>query len=114
MADVGQLKQVFLNLLLNALQAMPDGGRVETTVEEWHEGLTPLAGRWVQIKIRDRGPGIAPDQLDKVFDPFFTTKRDGTGLGLSVCHGIVQRHEGNRPRSEPGKGTEVTLRFPLS
>jgi len=115
MADVGQLKQVFLNLLLNALQAMPDGGRVETTVEEWHEGLTPVAGRWVQIKIRDTGPGIPPDQLDKVFDPFFTTKRDGTGLGLSVCHGIVQRHEGEIDlRSEPGKGTEVTLRFPLS
>jgi signal transduction histidine kinase len=115
MADVGQLKQVFLNLLLNALQAMPDGGRIETTVEEWHEGLTPVAGRWVQIKIRDRGPGVPPDQLDKVFDPFFTTKRDGTGLGLSVCHGIVQRHEGEIDlRSEPGKGAEVTLRFPLS
>ncbi len=115
MADVGQLKQVFLNLLLNALQAMPGGGRVETTVEEWRAGLTPVAGRWVQIRIRDTGPGIPPDHLDKVFDPFFTTKRDGTGLGLSVCHGIVQRHEGEMDlQSEAGKGTEVTLRFPLT
>jgi signal transduction histidine kinase len=115
MADAGQLKQVFLNLLLNALQAMPGGGRVETGIEEWHgETIAPLSGRWVQLRIRDTGPGIAPEHLDKVFDPFFTTKRDGTGLGLSVCHGIVQRHEGEIDvHSEAGEGTTVTLRFPV-
>lgn len=114
MGDIGQLKQVFLNLLLNALQAMPDGGRLQTTVEEWQAGMTPVAGRWVQIRISDSGTGIPSEHLDKVFDPFFTTKREGTGLGLSVCHGIVHRHEGEIDlASEVGKGTIVTLRFPL-
>jgi signal transduction histidine kinase len=114
MGDLGQLKQVFLNLLLNALQAMPDGGRLETTMEEWRAEMTPMAGLWVQIRISDTGVGIAPEQMDKVFDPFFTTKRDGTGLGLSVCHGIVQRHEGEIDlQSKVGTGTVVTLRFPL-
>lgn len=114
MGDNGQLKQVFLNLALNALQAMPCGGELETSIEEWHAEMTPVAGSWVQVRISDTGTGIPAEHLDKVFDPFFTTKRDGTGLGLSVCHGIVQRHEGEIDlKSEIGKGTEVTLRFPL-
>ncbi len=114
MGDGGQLKQVFLNLLLNALQAMPSGGRLEASIEEWHAEMAPVSGSWIQIRISDTGPGIPAEHLDKVFDPFFTTKRDGTGLGLSVCHGIVHRHEGEIDlRSEPGKGTVVSLRFPL-
>jgi signal transduction histidine kinase len=114
MGDSAQLKQVFLNLLLNALQAMPGGGRLETSVEEWQAEISPMAGRWLQIRISDTGTGIPADLLDKVFDPFFTTKREGTGLGLSVCHGIVHRHEGEIDlQSDVGKGTVVTLRFPL-
>ncbi len=113
MGDGSQLKQVFLNLALNALQAMPQGGKLEASVEERRTELTPVASRWVQIRISDTGVGIPPEHVDKVFDPFFTTKRDGTGLGLSVCHGIVQRHEGEIDlKSEVGKGTVVTLRFP--
>jgi signal transduction histidine kinase len=114
MGDIGQIKQVFLNLLLNALQAMTGGGRLETSLEEWSSEMSPVAGRWVQIRISDTGAGIPSENLDKVFDPFFTTKRDGTGLGLSVCHGIVHQHEGEIDlHSEIGKGTVVTLRFPL-
>jgi signal transduction histidine kinase len=112
--DGSQLKQVFLNLLLNALQAMPAGGELDASVDEWQSDIAQVAGRWVQVRIRDTGAGIPAEQLDRVFDPFFTTKREGTGLGLSVCHSIVQRHEGEIDiRSEPGKGTEVLLRFPL-
>jgi signal transduction histidine kinase len=68
----------------------------------------------VQIRISDTGVGIPADQLDKIFDPFFTTKREGTGLGLSVCHGIIHLHEGEIDvQSEAGKGTTVSVRLPL-
>jgi signal transduction histidine kinase len=114
MGDGGELKQVFLNLLLNVLQAMPDGGLLRSGAEEWRSGMGAAAGRWVQIRISDTGVGIPADQLDKIFDPFFTTKREGTGLGLSVCHGIIHLHEGEIDvQSEAGKGTTVSVRLPL-
>ena len=114
MGDAGELKQVFLNVLLNALQAMPRGGSIQCGAEEWGSVLSPVAGRWLQIRIRDSGEGISPEHLDKIFDPFFTTKREGTGLGLSVCHGIVQRHEGEIDvQSDLGKGTTVSIRLPV-
>jgi signal transduction histidine kinase len=114
MGDAGELKQVFLNLLLNALQAMPEEGLLRSSAEEWRSGMGTAAGRWVQIRISDSGVGIPADQLDKIFDPFFTTKREGTGLGLSVCHGIIHRHEGEIDvQSEAGKGTTVSVRLPL-
>ncbi|HEX3552563.1 MAG TPA: ATP-binding protein [Thermoanaerobaculia bacterium] len=113
LGDAGQLKQVFLNLLLNALQSMPGGGRISVAVSPW----PPLRGRedapWVQVRIADTGPGIPPDQLRRVFDPFYTTKRDGTGLGLAICHGIVEQHEGEiQMESEVGSGTTVSVRLP--
>jgi signal transduction histidine kinase len=114
MGDPGELKQVFLNVLLNALQAMPRGGSIMCSIEDWSSRLSAVAGRWLEIRIRDSGVGIAPEHLDKIFDPFFTTKRDGTGLGLSVCHGIIQRHEGEIDvQSELGKGTTVSIRLPV-
>jgi signal transduction histidine kinase len=112
--DTSELKQVFLNLLLNALQAMPEGGLLRSCVEEWRSGMGAPSGRWVQIRISDSGVGIPADQIDKIFDPFFTTKREGTGLGLSVCHSIIHRHEGEIDvQSEVGKGTTVSVRLPL-
>ncbi|HYK90353.1 MAG TPA: ATP-binding protein [Acidobacteriota bacterium] len=114
MGDAGELKQVFLNLLLNALQAMPEGGLLSSNAEEWHPGIGVASGRWLQIRICDSGVGIPASEIDRIFDPFFTTKRDGTGLGLSVCHGIVHRHEGEIDvTSEVGKGTTVSVRLPL-
>jgi signal transduction histidine kinase len=66
------------------------------------------------ISIEDSGAGILPEHMDKIFDPFFTTKCDGTGLGLAVCHGIIQRHEGEIDlQSAPGKGTTASIRLPL-
>ena len=105
-ADADQLQQVFLNLLLNARDAMPDGG--ELSVRTRYD-----AGRSeVVIEVDDTGSGIAPEHLAHVFDPFFTTKPagTGTGLGLAVCYGIITAHRG-RIEVEPnnGQGTRVLV-----
>lgn len=113
MGDAHQLKQVFLNLMLNALQAMPGGGRLTVSVCVWHPEYALRSDRWTQIEIADTGPGIPPENLDRIFDPFFTTKRDGTGLGLSICHSIVHQHEGEiEVQSQPGRGTTAVVRLP--
>lgn len=100
MGDPDRLQQVLINLLLNAIQAMPDGGRVEvetSAVTRRRPGLemAPEAEH-VRLQITDSGIGIPPDQRDKIFEPFYTSKEDagGTGLGLSVCYGIVKDHDG--------------------
>lgn len=105
--DRSQLKQLFLNLLLNSLQAMPLGGELKLEV-------SPADGRNVLVTVTDTGEGIPEENLDRVFDPFFTTKKGGTGLGLSICYGIVRSHEGNiEVRSRPGCGTTVLTKLPL-
>ena len=106
--DPNQIKQVLLNLLLNAVQAMPQGGTL--TLE------TGRTDRAVSLTIADTGVGIPEDQVAKVFDPFFTTKEvgQGTGLGLYVSYGIVQRHGGEIAlKSTVGHGTTLTLTLPL-
>jgi len=105
----GLIKQVLLNLVKNGAQAMGGKGamRISTTVE----------GEQVVVLVRDSGSGISADALEKIFDPFFTTKPvgEGTGLGLSVCHGIVQRHNGTLEVSETGEhGTEFRLALPIA
>ncbi len=106
-ADVSRLKQVFLNILNNAVYAMPDGGSLRLR--------TRLAGSAVEIEFTDTGTGIAPEHLDRIFDPFFTTKPavSGTGLGLSVSLGIVQAHGGTiEVQSQLGQGSTFTVRLP--
>ncbi len=112
MADAGQLKQVCLNVLLNALQAMPAGGALTVGIGP---ATSPSGHMCVQLRFSDNGSGISADDLERIFDPFFTTRKDGTGLGLSISHGIVKQHDGEIDvRSEPGKGTVVSLRLPLA
>ncbi|MBI4610289.1 MAG: response regulator [Candidatus Rokubacteria bacterium] len=106
--DVPRIKQVFVNLINNALHAMPDGGSV--TIH------SAAADGFVQVEFADTGTGIAPGHLDRIFEPFFTTKPDvsGTGLGLSVSLGIVQSHDGTiEVKSELGKGSTFTVKLPI-
>jgi two-component system NtrC family sensor kinase len=108
-ADADQLQQVFLNLLLNARDAMPGGGdlRVRTFYDE--------AAREVVAEVSDEGEGIAADALPHVFDPFYTTKRAGSGLGLAVCYGIVTAHGGRiEVESEEGRGTTARVALPAA
>lgn len=109
--DAGQLKQVFLNVFLNSLQAMPAGGTLAVSVRRKE---AELSGRDViDIRVADTGAGIPTEHLDKVFDPFFTLKKEGTGLGLSISYSIIQQHEGDiELHSEVSKGTTVTIRLP--
>ena len=105
--DAQQLEQVLLNLLSNAVDAMPRGGRVRIV-------LGREEGR-VRLEISDEGTGIAPEILGRIFDPFFSTKEigKGTGLGLAISYGIVKDHGGDiLVRSQPGQGTTFTILLP--
>ncbi len=107
-----QLKQAFLNLMINALEAMPEGGRLSVRAES-HLALHD-APPMVVVRICDTGKGIAPDKLGRLFDPFFSLKPQGTGLGLTIAHRVVQQHRGRiRVESAQGKGTTFTLELPL-
>lgn len=123
-ADKRQLEQVIMNLVVNARDAMPDGGeiKIETRQEnlleprEIERAVIP-AGDYVVVTVKDHGVGIRPDRLPKIFEPFFTTKRtgEGTGLGLSMAYGIVKQTGGYIfAESEQGKGTSFTLYFPVT
>jgi len=105
-ADPGQLQLVFSNLVLNAMQAMPHGGRIE--IASWESG-----GR-VFVQIADNGVGIPADKLDKIFDPFFSLREGGTGLGLFTAYRIIQEHGGMiEVESQIGKGTKFTICLPI-
>ena len=104
--DYLQLRQALLNLFINALQAMPDGGNIEVNA-------SASSTNEVQIVVKDNGCGIAPENLSKLFDPYFTTKIRGFGLGLTVVERIVQEHGGTiQVASEQGNGASFTIRLP--
>lgn len=114
-ADFAQLKQVFLNVLMNAIQSMTsENGTVTIDVDEVSENHKYQNGTsFFIIEVADNGKGIEPENIDKIFDPFFTTKTEGTGLGLSISYGIVSRHGGEiELLSEVGKGTKVKIKLP--
>lgn len=117
-ASGDQLKQVFLNLFLNAQEAMPEGGtiKVRTRVPRESDAEFVPTGRQVLIQVEDSGSGISDENLRHLFEPFFSTKREGkgTGLGLWVSQGIVQQHGGQiKVRSRPGRGTTFTIALPI-
>ncbi|RKY58889.1 MAG: histidine kinase [Candidatus Latescibacterota bacterium] len=106
--DPSQMKQVFLNVAINAIQAMPEGGKLRIRLSKVG-GLLP-EGRSLRIEFEDTGVGMSPEQLERAFDPFYTTKSDGTGLGLPISYSIVRSHGGEMDiESEPGKGTTVRI-----
>jgi two-component system, NtrC family, sensor kinase len=110
--NAGKLQQVFLNLFLNAKDAMAGGGILR---------VTTMNGPGVSVRVTDTGSGIAPEHISRIYDPFFTTKtavkegqQRGTGLGLSVTYGIIQEHAGKiQVESAPGEGTTFHLEFPV-
>jgi two-component system sensor histidine kinase HydH len=105
LGDFGQLSQVFLNIMLNAIQSMGAGGELKVS--------TSSHDNWVKASISDTGPGIAPENVEKIFDPFFTTRSSGTGLGLSIARRIVEEHKGEiSVVSEPGRGATFTVKLP--
>lgn len=111
-ADSQQLEQLFLNILMNAVEAMPDGGSLTLTAGSQQR----RSGAFAEVRISDTGIGIGSDHLPRIFDPFFTTKEigQGTGLGLSVSYGIVKTHGGSIDvQSEVGKGSTVTVILPV-
>jgi len=115
--DPGQLSQVVQNLVLNAVQSMPEGGTIRIQAENVAaDGNHPVPpGKYVRVDIQDSGIGIPPEHLPRVFDPFFTTKPRGSGLGLATVHSIIQHHEGHiGVNSQPGKGTTFSLYLPAS
>jgi signal transduction histidine kinase len=116
-ADPSQLKQVFLNILMNAIQAIKDVGKISIIIdlnERVEKGFNKPILEYI-ISIIDTGIGISPENLEKIFDPFFTTKEDGTGLGLSISYGIIVQNKGDIAiESEVGKGTKVVVKLPVS
>ena len=117
--DAGQISQVVQNLIINADQAMPDGGSIEIDVQlekiSTKNSLPIQPGNYVVIKVQDQGIGIAKEYLDKIFDPFFTTKQSGSGLGLATSYSILQKHGGLiTVDSTLGKGTIFKIYLPAS
>lgn len=103
-----QITQVGLNVVINAVDAMPLGGdlRLETVLSE--------DGEWVLIRFHDTGPGMLPEEIANLFEPFYTTKSDGTGLGLAISYGIIERHGGEiEVSSQPGEGATFVIKLPV-
>jgi len=116
-ADEGQISQVLNNLILNAAQAMPNGGTLTISADNAllppENNLGLQAGPYISVELRDEGCGIPEENLGKIFDPYFSTKAAGTGLGLASTHSIILRHCGNiAVESEVGKGTIITIHLP--
>lgn len=118
--DEGQISQVINNLIINAMQAMPDGGKIQISAENQfvHQSSTTLPlkiGNYVKIVIRDKGSGIPEKYQGNVFDPYFTTKENGTGLGLATAYSIINRHGGYITfLSKPGLGTTFFIYLPVA
>jgi signal transduction histidine kinase len=112
--DREQMKQVFMNLILNAIQAMKDGGSIVISTGVSAKSDGELVREYVQVEVRDTGIGIPPENLERIFDPFFTSKDEGSGLGLAVSHQIVQEHSGFvTVKSTVGKGTAFFVNVPI-
>lgn len=116
-ADPGQISQVLHNILINAAQAMPDGGIVRITAQNISatdkNPCLPNVGDHIRLRIEDNGPGIAQEHLNSIFDPYFTTKTAGSGLGLATSHSIIRKHNGSIVvQSEKGQGTAFSICLP--
>jgi two-component system NtrC family sensor kinase len=106
--DAGKIKQVFWNLIINATEAMPEGGSLTI------RSRLSKSGQFIAIEFTDTGIGISDEQKKKLFDPFFTTKGGGTGLGLAVSYGIIEQHQGKiEVKSRLSQGSSFTVSLPV-
>ncbi len=120
--DAGQINQVINNLIINAQQAMREGGTIHIRAENIvspeqiaRQGLVMNMGEYVRIAVQDSGAGIPPENLSKIFDPYFSTKEQGSGLGLATSHSIIKKHGGYiTAESAPGKGTTFYIYLPAA
>lgn len=107
--DEAQLQQAFMNLLLNAVEAVGNNGELAVITED---SASPAGARQLKIGIRDTGPGIAPENVSHLFEPFFTTKKNGTGLGLAICQRVVQEHRGSIELQSGANTTTFVILLP--
>jgi signal transduction histidine kinase len=117
MLDTNQMKQVLVNLLNNAVQAMPGGGCLTVATRLTERVIEGVSHPMAAVEVRDSGVGIPAENLGRIFDPFFTTKEvgQGTGLGLSVSYSIVEKHNGRiEVESVPGKGSTFSVLLPTN
>jgi len=106
--DENQMEQVFINILLNAVEAIQENGKIRV------ESRTDLARKRIVVEIEDNGCGLSPEQLEQIFEPFFSTKPNGTGLGLAVSYGIIKNHQGDMEvSSQPENGSRFTITIPI-
>ena len=117
--DTGQISQVIQNIILNSRHAMPDGGIINLTCENYNKTskdvILSQADSYLKITIQDTGVGMPPKLLEKIFDPYFSTKREGSGLGLAICHSIISKHDGHiKAESVQGTGSIFTIYLPAS
>lgn len=119
--DKGQISQVIQNIILNGSQAMPEGGTIEVLCDNYthrsrqNSELPLLPGEYIRVSVTDYGVGIPENALANIFDPYFSTKQKGSGLGLAVCHSIIQKHGGHiHCISDPGTGTTFSIYLPAS
>lgn len=115
--DINQFSQVIQNLIINAIQAMPDSGTLRITAHNVSDisSLPLKPGQYVKISVIDTGSGIPEENLDKIFDPYFTTKTSGSGLGLASCYSIIKRHGGYiNVKSAPGRGSSFNIYIPAT
>ena len=119
--DEGQMSQAINNLIINAVQAMPEGGIINIKAEnvligaDSKEHLSLKDGEYVKVSIKDAGSGIPEDIIQKIFDPYFTTKKKGSGLGLTTTFSIIRKHQGHLTvESIPGSFTEFHMYLPIS
>lgn len=111
-ADAKRLKQVFINLIINAVDAMPQGGVLTVSLDKTYAAAINISC-YVLVNISDTGVGISGDRLNKIFEPFKTTNKSGMGLGLAICRRIVKQHNGDiRVESRIGAGTTFTVKLP--
>ena len=108
--NLGELQQVLINLIVNAIQAMPDGGRLTIATRDWHEDGRPSGAA---IEVCDTGHGIAAEDLSRIFDPFFTTRREGggTGMGLPIVRRMLEAHGATIRLEEGAEGARFVLKF---